>query len=118
MQVLKLIEYFPHIEEDILRRAKIVSYEKVKKTHKRLDRVRQVYLAIEDKYICEKSNFEHLDRELAMLDGRYQILQRRKKKKTKYGTTDDLVAELSGDQIARIAAILGVNLKENNEGGD
>ena len=78
-----------------------------------------MYLAIEDKYIVEKSHFERLDRELAMLDGRYQVLQRgRKKKKTKYGTTDDLVAELSGDQIARIAAILGVNLKENNEGGD
>ena len=114
MTVLKLIEYFPGIEEDILRRQKLSSYERVKKVHKRLDRIRQVYLKIEDNYFREKNNFEMIDRELAMLDGRYHIVdaRKRKNKKKEYGTTDDLVAKLSKDQLAKIAAILGVNLKE------
>ena len=97
------------LEEQALRKQHKDAYELVKAAFKDMERVRKVYNKLEIHYYRRKDKFELLDRELAMIDGRYEKIVPNKKKEVKPAS---LIIKLSPQQIVKIAEALGVELEE------
>lgn len=69
---------------------------------------RKIYKHDEERYKNIKDRFDAIDRQLAMVDGRFKKVKpstpgRMKKK--------DISVNLSGDQVIRIAEVLGIELE-------
>lgn len=71
---------------------------------KKLDHVRNLYYMIEGKYLKLKHEYENVDRELAMLDGRLKV---------QIGHSGEKAPVLTLEQILSIAKKLGINIEED-----
>jgi hypothetical protein len=98
--------------EDLIRR-KNEAYEKVKASFKKLEKARALMHQYEERYWREKDEFERLDRELAMKDGRYQKLAEEGKRKQ--ADAGQLIVNLNKSQILAIAEALGVEVEMEGE---
>lgn len=87
-------------------------HKHLEEVYKRLVDAKAVYNKVEKEWIKIRNDFESLDRELAMKDGRFKILPSQVKKVKKVTTIEDL----STEQLLKIAEQLGVDLN-TNEGG-
>lgn len=76
--------------------------------HTKMCSVREEYVDTQNNYNKAKVNFDNVDRQLAMVDGRFKKIKSstpgRIKKK-------DISVNLSGDQVIRIAEVLGIELE-------
>lgn len=77
---------------------------------KKMQKAEQLYRRIQNKYYNSKWDFEKADRELAMVDGRYKVLDPPDKKKPKE-------IKLTTEQLLEVAAQLGIEV-EGGEGDD
>ena len=80
-------------------------YEQITCVFKKMEKARKLHHDYEIRYYKLKGKFEKIDRELAMIDGRYQVLDPPDKRKAKK-------VELTYEQILDIAAQLGIEIKE------
>ena len=83
-------------------------YEQVTCIHKKMVKARNLFRSYEERYYKTKCEFEKVDRELAMIDGRYQVLDPPDKRKVKK-------VELTSEQILELAARLGIEIKEEDD---
>lgn len=90
---------------------KAVAYEQVKRTFRKLEIARKMFVSLETRYWFEKGEFEKVDRELAMIDGRYKKVKDAEEQGREKASTKKLIAKLSMDQIMRIAEVLGEELE-------
>lgn len=89
----------------ILKGQRKLLYERVKQTYNKLNHARQLYGALEDKYWKQKSEFEECDRQLAMIDGRYKVIEPGRKPKK------EETIQLTQSQVLDIAKKLGIEVK-------
>ena len=98
-------------KEDLLRSARQESYDKIKITHRKFSIARKMYYEQGEKYFNEKREFEELDRELAMVDGRYKRYAAQGPRQDERKDNKKLIAKFSADQLLRIAAALDIELE-------
>jgi len=84
-------------------------YNEIKKTHRKYEYVNRIFCEIKLKYEKQKFQFEKIDRDLAMIDGRYKIVAKDKRQK-KQGEL-----KLTKEQIINIANQLGVSISIEGE---
>ena len=81
------------------------------KTFHKLQKAYKLMHTYEQRYQKLRAEYERKDRQLAMVDGRYQVLPPAELMKKKR-TTKELIVRLNKQQILHIAAELGVKLEE------
>ena len=85
--------------------------KRVSRTYKTLRRVQMIMHRVESRYHFEKGEFERIDLELAMIDGRYQHLQEQREEEKLRNENKKLVAKISPEKLIQIAQALGVELE-------
>lgn len=98
-------------EEKALREQRDMAYKKVTRTFRKFNVARKLFRDLEKRFLFEKKEYENLDRDLAMVDGRYQRLAEAIEERKKTATASKLVAKFTTGQIIRIAEALGVDLE-------
>lgn len=93
------------MEKEVLEGQKKLLFIRLKESAKTLDLARQNACLAEKEYNKQKAEFELIDRQLAMLDGRYKKIEREVKAKGK------VEVELTNEQLLLIAGQLGIDLK-------
>ena len=86
-------------------------YITLRNTVRKLDAARNILRSLEDKYYEQKNEFESTDRKLAMIDGRYQRIERARSSAKDKKDNVKIIAKLTNDQILRIAEALGVEVE-------
>jgi len=82
--------------------------EEVRKTHKKLIKLCNIKYMMEEKYWKQKGQYEKVDLELAMVDGRHRIVTAGQAKVSK-----EKPVELTQDQLISIAKKLGIEIRVN-----
>ena len=95
------------MSQDELKLKRAVAYGRMRSSHSLLIRVHQLCESLEARYNSDKSDYERVDRELAMLDGRFQLVPEAAKKDRKRSTP-----ELTVEQILEIAQQLGIRVAD------
>jgi len=81
-------------------------HKELEKVYKDLMKSKEVYQKHEKAWMKLRKEFETLDYELAMMDGRYKVLPAQGVRVKKVASANDL----SVDQILKIAKELGIDL--------
>lgn len=92
---------------DLKERARITQ-EDVVDSHEEMIRMRNLYKSAENLFIQRKTKFDNIDRQLAMVDGRFRVVKSATPGRI---SKKDLPINLSGDQIIRIAEVLGIEVE-------
>lgn len=95
-------------ETEHLQEQRKTLWRTLKRTCENLRRARRLYHSLERRWTKERDEWETCDRKLAMLDGRYHLIEKGKQPEP---TIDDLTLK----QINEIAKRLGVDLDEDSE---
>lgn len=95
----------------ILQGQRKLLHERLKLTYSKLLHARNLYHQMEERYWKQKCEFEQCDRELAMIDGRYQVIPLG-------GIKKEPKIELSQSQILDIARKLGIEVRMNEPSVD
>ena len=82
------------------------SYKELRNTIKKLDHACQVKNLLEQKLVKQRQRYESLDRELAMIDGRYTVCKSETKTQTKI--------KMSRADVLAIAKALGIDVSFND----
>lgn len=93
-------------EIEYLREQRKLCWARVKSSHITLMRARKLTNSLESHYKRDESEYEAVDRRLALLDGRFKVVTHEQGQKVTH--------ELTREQLLKIAAALGINL--NTEG--
>ena len=101
-------------DQEYLTRRKAELFEAAKVARVKLEKTQSLLHKYEERYYNIKHEFEDIDHQLAMIDGRYKIHKPNYSKK-KTATTEELVLGLSKEKILKIAAILGFEVEEGEE---
>jgi len=101
-------------DQEYLTRRKGELYEALKTSRFKLDKAQEMLHKFEEKHWSLKREFEDIDHQLAMIDGRYKVVKPNYSKK-KVATTEELVLNMSKEKILKIAAILGFEVEEEKE---
>ena len=102
------------LEEQEMRERLSLLREKARLTHLKLQKAYDLVHAYEDRYYTLKAEYERLDRDLAMIDGRYEVVTG---KREKTQSMDKLIGRLTAAQVMHLAAELGVELEVENGTG-
>ena len=97
-----------------LRNLRSESFARLRALKKKADHAYNVLKMVEDKLTNERLNYERIDKELAMIDGRHKVYQENEKAQ-KTASIEDIEAKLSKDQIIRIALQFGLNIETEAE---
>lgn len=98
-------------EEKALREQRDAAYKRVTRTFRKFNVARSLFRNLEKRFLFEKKEYEDLDRDLAMVDGRYQRLEEAVEERRKMATASKLITKFTSDQIIRIADALGVKVE-------
>ena len=102
-------------EIEMLQEQRKAAWKAMKRSHDSLRRVHRLCESIESRYNKEKEEYECIDRQLAMLDGRFKVVQPEEKK-------GRAPRELTLDEIKMIVEKLGYSIDMTQEvtvsGGD
>ena len=82
------------------------SYEALRSTIKKLDHACQVKNLLEQKLVKQRQLYEALDRDLAMIDGRYTVCKSETKTQKKI--------KMSREDVLAIAKALGIDVNFND----
>ena len=101
-------------DQEYLTRRKAELFEQVKIARVKLEKGQDLLHKYEERYYKTKHEFEDIDHQLAMIDGRYKVYKPNYSKK-KTATDEELILGLSKEKILKIAAILGFEVEEGEE---
>ena len=94
-------------DEEELREQLNVAAKKVAKVYKKLRCIQKIEDSLNQRCVKETLKFKKLDRELAMIDGRYQVIPTIKPRVSK---KKEVV--LTKEQVFHIAKQLGIEIRE------
>lgn len=89
------------------------AYDRLKASSKSLFRARRLVDSLQARYNSDKKEWEDLDRQLAMLDGRFKVEEPAwKRKAPKPASEQQTVDDMSLEQLEALAAKLGIKLND------
>lgn len=89
------------------------AYDNLKASSKSLFRARRLVDSLQTRYNNDKKEWEDLDRQLAMLDGRFKVEEPAWKRKTpKPASEQQTIDDMSLEQLETLAARLGIKLND------
>lgn len=111
----KILNFKKEKKMEELKARKSQLLEQLKVAKKKVDKSRNIFHYHEEKFYKIKKEFEAVDRELAMIDGRYRIEAPATNGKKVVVDAGSLLLNLSKSQLARIAATLGFEIELGGE---
>lgn len=86
------------------------AYDSLKASSKGLFRAKRLVNTLQKRYDTDKKEWEDLDRQLAMLDGRFKVEEPAWKRKAPKPASEQTIADMSLEQLESLAAQLGISL--------